>query len=72
MDTPYIPDKWKNLKLEIRKKPTSNIHDVNKQDDVNKHKDVKSILKNKKHVYNEPHHKEYNLCEQQKKSCIIL
>ena len=46
METPYVPEHWKNLKLEIRKKPTSNIHDVNKQDDVNKHKDVKSILKN--------------------------
>lgn len=80
METPYIPDKWKKLKLETHIKPMKNKQDNIKRKDNMKRENKKnnnhnhgSILKNKKDVYNEKHHKEYNFCETNKKNnCVIL
>ena len=61
MEKPYVPEKWKNLRLEIDK---NNYKDKNK-DKNNIEKDfriyepriiiTKSILKNKKDVFKEKH-----------------
>ena len=69
MEKPYVPEKWKNLRLEIDNK-----------DNYNKFIEpsiirTESILKNKKDVFKENHKKcEYEDCYKPKINykCIIL
>ena len=69
MEKPYIPEKWKNLRLEI---------DDNKDTDKKfiEHRIIRteSILKNKKDVFKENHKKYYEDCYNSKINykCVIL
>ena len=72
MEKPYVPEKWKNLRLEI---------DINDNIKDNKFCETRiirteSILKNKKDVFKENHKKcEYEDCYKKHKlsiKCVIL
>ena len=75
MDKPYVPEKWKNLRLEF---------DDNIDDDIDDDNDcmiykpriirTESILKNKKDVFKEKHKKYDDDCYDPKLNfkCVIL
>lgn len=69
MEKPYVPEKWKNLRLEIDNKDTDNKF-INPS--IIR---TESILKNKKDVFKENHKKcDYEDCYKSKINykCIIL
>ena len=76
MEKPYVPDKWKNLRLEI----DDNINDADADDsiiyDIYKPRIIRteSILNNKKDVFKEKHKKCDDDCYNSKLNhkCIIL
>ena len=71
MEKPYVPEKWKNLRLEIEE--NDNIKD-NKKCEPSIIR-TESILKNKKDVFKENHKKyDYEDCYKPKVSykCVIL
>ena len=73
MEKPYIPDKWKNLTLEINDTSKDYI-----KDDCNIYEPriirTESILNNKKDVFKENHKKYYEDCYNSKINykCVIL
>ena len=74
MEKPYVPDKWKNLRLEI----DDNINDTDDSIiyDIYKPRIIRteSILKNKKDVFKEKHKKYDDDCYDPKLNfkCVIL
>ena len=78
MEIPYVPEKWKNLRLEIEE--NDNIKDNKKFEPriIRTESIIKydSILKNKKDVFKENHKKcDYEDCYKKHKlsiKCVIL
>ena len=78
MEKPYIPDKWKNLTLEIDENYTDNDCKIYEPRIIRTESIIKydSILKNKKDVFKENHKKcDYEDCYKKHKlsiKCVIL
>ena len=80
MEKPYVPEKWKNLRLEIDDELPENNCKIHKPRIIRTEIIIKnkkeSILRNKKDVFKENHKKcEYEDCYKKHKlsiKCVIL
>ena len=78
MEKPYVPEKWKNLTLEIDENYTDNDCNIYEPRIIRTDNIIKydSILKNKKDVFKENHKKcDYEDCYKKHKlsiKCVIL